>query len=219
MFTGCIWRSRRVIGLALVLAAAASVGTIANAEDGKLEFSAGLDFLRDIPLRRNGEIIAVVEAPAGSRDLWRLEPKTGKIVWKNSRGVPARISFAIGYPANFGFFPATVAPKPYGDGKDPLRVLIVGDPLPTGSIVPVRPIGLMRLKAANLISAFVIAAPASMIPFEGTMDQLTPGASAVISRWLENYRGPGAVRVTIENDLATAHQAIHHSRVEFKRTP
>jgi len=96
------------------------------------------------------ELEAVVEIPRGSRNKYEVDHDTGA-VWLD------RLLFtATQYPADYGFFPHTLA----GDG-DPLDVLILlEEPTFPGCHVKVRPIGVFWMTDEAGPDAKILAVPA-----------------------------------------------------------
>lgn len=87
----------------------------------------------ELPARDSdtGLITAVVEAPRGSRNKWKFDPKSG--LFRLAKVLPAGASF----PFDFGFIPSTV-----GDDRDPLDMLILSStPAITGGVIMVRLLG------------------------------------------------------------------------------
>lgn len=91
----------------------------------------------DVPLGDDAPdtATAIIEVPRESRIKYELDKELGLI----------RISHAlyppVPYPGNYGFFPRTL-----DDDGDPLDVLVVmRDPVSPLTLVPVRPIGVVRM--------------------------------------------------------------------------
>lgn len=77
---------------------------------------------------------AVIEVEAGSRQKYKYDPKRGLFVLHKA------LPLGLAFPYDFGFIPGTKAP----DG-DPLDVVVWADePLRVGTVVPCRPIGVLR---------------------------------------------------------------------------
>ena len=105
-----------------------------------------------------GYLQAVVEIPAGTNtkyeynhDLLRFEPdiRDGKL---------RRIDF-MSYPVNYGFIPSTLMDKARGGDGDPLDVLILAEHIPTGTVLAVQPIGLLKLQDLGEQDDKVLAIP------------------------------------------------------------
>ena len=78
-------------------------------------------------------VLAVIETPRDTRTKLAFDDKTE--AFKVKKVLPEGMTF----PFNFGFIPSTLA----GDG-DPLDVLVLMDePLPTGTVVPSRLVGVI----------------------------------------------------------------------------
>src|SRR3989344_4482279 len=77
----------------------------------------------------------VIEIPRGSRDKYEFDDKTG--VFKLDRVLPSPLY----YPAAYGFIPQTLSQD--GDRLD--AVILSDDPLFSGCVVKVRPIGLLKM--------------------------------------------------------------------------
>jgi inorganic pyrophosphatase len=86
------------------------------------------------PLDDDGNVRAVIETPQGGRTKLGFDDKLG--AFKVKKVLPEGMSF----PFNFGFVPSTLE-----EDGDPLDVLVLMDePLPTGTIVPSRLIGVIE---------------------------------------------------------------------------
>jgi len=88
------------------------------------------------PRDPDGQLRMVVETPRGSRLKLAFDPETRAI--EVDRALPEDLA----YPYDWGFVPGTLA----ADG-DPLDGLLIGrQTLFPGVLVPVRPLGILRLK-------------------------------------------------------------------------
>ncbi len=99
-----------------------------------------------------GELTAVVEIPQGSIIKYEMDGD-GNIAVDRFMAMP------VAYPTNYGSLPQTVG----GDG-DPLDVLVyTREPLIPGSIVTVRPIGVMNMTDGGDADAKIVAVPISAV--------------------------------------------------------
>lgn len=81
-----------------------------------------------------GDLLAVIEVAAGSRNKFKFDPKLG--VFALHKLLPLGATF----PYDFGFLPHT-----QGDDGDPLDVMVLMDePVPIGTAVPCRLIGILE---------------------------------------------------------------------------
>ncbi len=94
-------------------------------------------FLADLPSwDSDGDLVAVVEVPKGSRNKLDFDPEWG--AFRLKKVLPAGMVF----PYDFGFVPGTLA-----DDGDPLDVLILlDDPVAPGTVVAARPVGVIEAK-------------------------------------------------------------------------
>jgi inorganic pyrophosphatase len=89
----------------------------------------------------------VIEIPAGSKNKYELDKRTGLLY------LDRVLSSSVRYPANYGFIP-----RSYCDDGDPLDVLVLGqEPVQSLTIVRVRPIGVMRMRDQGRIDDKILA--------------------------------------------------------------
>jgi inorganic pyrophosphatase len=101
------------------------------------------------PLGTDGTVTAYVEISRGDRRKWEFD------MGANARAIDRVIPQAIGgYPINYGFVPQTVS----YDG-DPFDALVLGPPLPGGSIVSGIIVGLMFMEDEKGIDSKVVLSP------------------------------------------------------------
>ncbi len=81
------------------------------------------------------ELLALVEIPAGGQVKYELHPETGRME------VDRFLSMPMAYPVNYGILPCTLAED--GDAFDVL--ILTRAPLLPGSLIRVRPIGLLPM--------------------------------------------------------------------------
>jgi len=99
------------------------------------------------------EINVVVEIPQGSSIKYELDKESGALV------VDRFIHTAMVYPFNYGFIPQT-----HADDGDPIDVLLIsGQPVTPGCVVPSRPIGMLEMEDEAGIDTKIIAVPAKKV--------------------------------------------------------
>ena len=102
----------------------------------------------------------VVEIPKGSRNKYEVDHETGAL-W-----LDRTLFTATQYPADYGFFPGTLA-----EDGDPLDVLVLLDePTFPGCHVLVRPIGVFRMRDEAGGDDKVLAVPAKDPRYAGLRD-------------------------------------------------
>lgn len=137
----------------------------------------------------------IVEVPAGTNHKIEYTPETGFSNDTLMGGVTRIINF-LPYPGNYGFVPNTMMDKERGGDGDPLDVLVIGESVPTGSRLAVRPIGALLLRDRGEIDTKIIAVPADTLRrvfraenfLEFTLEY--DAARSIIETWFLNYKGP-----------------------------
>ena len=88
-----------------------------------------------LPLRdRDGRLLMVVEAPAGSRLKLKYDPRLGAFA------IVRPMVLGLAYPFDWGFLPSTRA----GDGRPVPCMVLADSPTHPGVVVACRPIGVAR---------------------------------------------------------------------------
>ncbi|MFN4256211.1 MAG: inorganic diphosphatase [Saprospiraceae bacterium] len=106
-----------------------------------------------------GHLRAVVEIPAGTNRKFEYHKQLLEFQQDMRDGQPRVIDF-LPYPVNYGFVAGTKMDKPRGGDGDPLDVLVLAESLPTGTVLPVLPIGLLKLQDGGEWDNKVLAVPA-----------------------------------------------------------
>jgi len=167
------------LGLA---ACAGSPAPTANLLDGSAALAGG------------GLVNVVVEIPAGTNDKWEVEKASGALHWELKDGKPRVVQY-LAYPANYGMIPRTSLPKEVGGDGDPLDVVLLGPAVGRGSVVPARPIGVLRLvddgERDDKILSVSLAGPLSDVSDLETLDARYPGIRSIVETWFTHYKGPG----------------------------
>ena len=95
------------------------------------------EHLKRIPARDEGGLLhAFIECPKGNTHKIDLDKELGIFRWAIE--LPEGLTF----PANFGFIPATLAED--GDALDVM--VLTGGALPSGTLVGVRPVAILRME-------------------------------------------------------------------------
>ncbi|MGH7657853.1 MAG: inorganic diphosphatase, partial [Gemmatimonadales bacterium] len=122
---------------------------------------------------------------------------------------------AMHYPGNYGFLPRTL-----GDDDDPLDVLVLmKEPVFTGCLVEVRPIGLFELIDTGLADEKVLAVPVSDPYYRGTTElgQVPPHTLKEIEHFFQVYKdleGTHTETRGFRSGLA-AREEVERSRVRY----
>jgi inorganic pyrophosphatase len=121
-----------------------------------------MNLWHDIPLGENApeEFNTIIEIPRGSHNKYEIDKETGLIKLD-------RVNFsAAAYPFDYGFAPQTL----WDDGDALDVVLLTTNPIPSGILVSVRPVGLMEMTDGGDSDHKIIAVPTEDIRFDGVKD-------------------------------------------------
>jgi inorganic pyrophosphatase len=152
---------------------------------------------------------AVIEVPVGSRNKYEYDPDLG--VLARDRVLPG----AVRYPADYGFIPSTVA----ADGE-PLDVVVAAyDAATPGSVVRVRPVGVLELRDASGLEANVLAVPDDDPRFADIrrLEDLPAQSLREIEQFFATYKsleGDGEVEIRGWSGLDEVHDLIRASIVD-----
>ena len=156
------------------------------------------DFLRDYPpTDSEGNINVVIEIPTGTNGKWEVEKDSGQLKWEFKKGKPRIVSY-LGYPGNYGMIPGTLLSKELGGDGDPLDVLVLGPAVPRGTVVSVRPIGVLKMlddgEHDDKIIAVLIDSPLGRISSIKELRKKFNGITDILETWFSNYKGPGRIQ-------------------------
>jgi inorganic pyrophosphatase len=180
--------------------------------------AANRDNPADLPLRKDGLVVVVVETPSGSGNKLKFDPELG--VYRLDRTLPAGMSF----PFEFGFVPQTVA-----EDGDPLDAIVLLDaPLYPGCAVEARLIGLLEAEQQdgsvgpwkrNDRLILVAGGPKGHASLRSMRD-VDPFRLEAIGAFFGNYHrldGDG-FRVTGHGGIPAARDAMRRARAAYLRS-
>ena len=151
-----------------------------------------VDYYRVPLLSNNSKLNAVIEIPAGTNKKVEYN-KTSKSFEIDKIDGQDRIINFLPYLANYGFIPSTCSDlKNRGDG-DPLDVLVLSESVPTGTIIEIKPIAMLKLLDSGELDYKVIATPYDInkrILDVKNLEELTirfPEVKMMIELWFLNY--------------------------------
>lgn len=140
----------------------------------------------------NNMLQAVIEIPAGTNKKFEYNKVTKAFEIDKKNGVERVIQF-LPYPGNYGYIPSTFSnPEQGGDG-DALDVLVLSEFVPTGTVLEIIPIGVLKLIDDGEIDSKIIAIPAhskKQIIKATTYQEFLikyPEAKNIIESWFLNY--------------------------------
>jgi inorganic pyrophosphatase len=192
-----------IIGLLLMLLTVSTCQSESAEESAVLERKSNTtevkhDLLRDWPaINEQGEINAVIEIPTGTREKWEVDKKTGELKLQEVNGSPRIVNY-LPYPVNYGMIPQTLLPKELGGDGDPLDIIILGDPIERGKVVPCKLIGVLKLLDRGEQDDKLIAVETNSM-YAGInnlndLDSSFVGIKDIVETWFSNYKGPGKMQ-------------------------
>ena len=182
---------------------------------GEKSFLTGYD-----PVNADGTVNIVVEIPAGTTAKWEVTKPDGLMKWEFKNGKPRVVKY-LGYPGNYGMIPKTLLPEELGGDGDPLDVILLGDPLPRGTVAKGRLIGVLRLFDRGEQDDKLVAIPDNS-PLAGAkglpeLQDKYPGVTDIIETWFSNYKGKGKMASKGFGDRPEAEKVLQSAIAAFKQ--
>lgn len=164
------------------------------------------------------EVYVVIEIPMGGYVKYEIDKETGIVL------VDRILYTSMVYPFNYGFIPATLE-----EDGDPVDVLVLGyEPLHPGTVIPVRPVGVLVMEDEEGPDSKIVAVPKDKIDprFKNIRDvkdipeavkekikhffehykELEPGKWVKVKEWLGVEEAKRIIREAIERYRKTKHQ-------------
>ncbi len=163
-----------------------------------------MNLWHDIDPGSTEEINVIVETPDGSSNKYEIDKKTGMIRLDraNYSGIP--------FPFNYGFVPRTL----WHDDDALDVVLLTTFPIPSGILVPARPVALMEMNDTGEDDAKIIAVPVEDKWWDDIQNaaDLNPHLIKEIKHFFESYKAlkgkPAEVKTGEFKDRSVAQTAI-----------
>lgn len=155
-------------------------------------FSCQPDY-RDLEPFGDDGLRVVIEMPAGSMDLFAFDGQSGDILPILKEGRQQSID-VLPFPANFGFVPGTSLDVSGNSAGTPVRIMVIGPDLPTGTITETRLIGLLKVKEGGKEKQMLLATPLTPTdpeqPLQGFQDFLLyrDSLKRAVEDWFVFYR-------------------------------
>jgi inorganic pyrophosphatase len=156
---------------------------------------------------------AIIEIPAGTNHKIEYDYASKQFLNDQLDGKDRVINF-LPYPGNYGFIPSTLMDKERGGDGDALDILVIGESVPTGTVMEVIPIGALMLRDRQEIDTKIIAIPADpqkqVIKAEDFMTFALKydAARRIIEDWFQNYKGAEGVEIIRWEDEQFAIQEV-----------
>ena len=155
----------------------------------------------------------VIEIPAGTNKKLEYNYETNSFMIDKIAGRPRIIEF-LPYVGNYGFIPSTIMHESEGGDGDALDILLISESRPTGSIIGVIPVAILKLEDNGEIDSKIIAVPAdpkdriiSAISFSELNSQF-PNTMSIIKQWFLNYKKTKTIKFKGWGDELEAIKAI-----------
>ncbi|MBI2572673.1 inorganic diphosphatase [Candidatus Woesearchaeota archaeon] len=156
----------------------------------------------DVPPGTENEMNMIVEIPAGSRNKYEYNKEHG--LFFIDRVVPEPLV----YPATYGFIPQTLCDD--GDAVD--VVLIMRESAFQGSLVKVRPVGMLIMNDSGEVDNKIIAVPCDDKYFDHIKElkDVSPHFLKELSYFMEHYKDMKGAKV-----VANKYVGIKEAKEEF----
>ena len=168
---------------------------------------------QNLPTYDGTFVNVVVEIPAGTNHKIEYD-KTAKLFKNDTLEGKNRIIRFLPYPGNYGFIPSTFMDPARGGDGDALDILVIGESVPTGSVIKTIPVGVLLLRDRGELDSKIIAVPAEtdlrvidVTNFSNFQIEFD-GAKRLIESWFLNYKGAGRMEMIAWRDDAYARREI-----------
>lgn len=155
-----------------------------------------------------GKLNAVIEIPAGTNKKFEFDSKSLQFEVDQRDGKDRKIAF-LPYPGNYGFVPSTLSDKKMGGDGDPIDIVVIAEHLPTGTVMPVIPITMLKLMDNGEEDFKVIAVPADKnlnVLGATSLQELeakNPAVLEIIEKWFLSYDTEPASSLGWANEAET----------------
>ncbi|MFV0305612.1 MAG: inorganic diphosphatase [Moheibacter sp.] len=146
-----------------------------------------------LPLKStDGYFNALIEIPAGTNKKFEFNKKSSTFEIDKRDGEERIIPY-LPYFANYGFIPSTHSDTNEGGDGDPVDVFVICESLKQGTLMPIIPLGTVKLIDDGEIDYKVIAVPADeklnllKIKSFASLQNQFPTILQIIELWLSNY--------------------------------
>lgn len=146
-----------------------------------------------------GELLSVVEIPAGSCQKWEVNKSTGEIEWERINSDSMRVVNYLPYPANYGFIPQTLMDKAKGGDGDPIDLFILGDGVSRGSVIACHTLGVITMldqgEQDDKLIAVALDGHFGDVRTLAELNSRYGGTVEILTTWLKNYKRAGGVEI------------------------
>ena len=145
-------------------------------------------------LNDDGLVNVIIEIPAGTYEKWEYNSGSATIERDSIDGMPRTIDY-LAYPANYGMIPNSLLSEEDGGDGDPLDVIVLGAPVPRGTVLRSKIIGVLLLNDNGEKDDKLIAVSKDSKYFQfsklNELELQYPGILKILQLWFTHYKGPG----------------------------
>ena len=138
----------------------------------------------------------VIEIPKNTNQKWEVSKIDGSLEHEFFMGTPRIINYG-NYPVNYGMIPKTVLPINLGGDGDPLDAIVLGNPLPRGTVLKAKIIGLLKMTDTGEQDDKIVAVQEDSIYYKfNDVNEILENDDQLlieISEWFESYKGNNIV--------------------------
>lgn len=166
-----------------------------------------------IPSFSRNYVNAVIEIPAGTNQRIKYSEMDRMFLIDQSAGPGGIIDF-LPAPGNYGFVPGTFMDPVMGGDGEPLKILVIAESLPTGTVMEVIPLLVLYfteyISGQELVIPTIISVPAShrhqvinAFNYEDLFESY-PDLVDILVKWFASFRGvsPDDLRAMGDGDVA-----------------
>lgn len=179
----------------------------------------GIHLIHDVPaLTSDNWVNVVIEIPSGTIEKWEVEKSSGNLSIEQINGKDRKINY-LAFPFNYGMIPQTFLSYENGGDGDPLDVIVLGEALLRGHVVPCKIIGVVEMLDAGEQDDKLIAV--SMDSHFSELEDIHqlrteyPGIEQIIYLWFENYKG-NQVKLLNISDAGVAREILNKAIDEYR---
>jgi len=140
------------------------------------------------------EFKMIVEIPAGTNKKYEYDNNKSEFKAEIINGKERYVKY-LPYIGNYGFIPFTKLNKKDGGDGDAIDVLLLSEALPTGTIINITPIAILKLNDNGEEDSKIIAVPADdgkkiiNLSSYADLDINFPSIKKIIEIWFLSYKG------------------------------
>ncbi len=160
-----------------------------------------------------GELQAVIEIPAGTNLKYEWDTGAKKIAIDQENGKDRIIDF-LPYPANYGFIPGTLLDENKGGDGDALDVFVLNASVPSGTVISIKPIAVLKIKDSGQLDSKIIAVPLNEADRVMKLDKFSDFVTEyhmvqqILQTWVLSYKGLGKTEFLGWEDEKAAEKLI-----------